>query len=72
MKLHASNERVMVPACYAVKNIACIASNHILIAKAGGIPILLNVMKLHASFDTIYLIKFNIIITLITKSKILK
>ena len=54
MKLHASNEIVMIPACGALLNIAADENNNkILIGKEGGIPILLNVKKLHASNTTI-------------------
>ena len=49
MKLQGSSATVMENACGALANISAYENNIIIIAKEGGIPIVLNVMNLHSS-----------------------
>ena len=56
MKVHSSNAVLMIPACNSLLKLLIKNENEndlILIGKEGGIPIFLNVMKLHASNEKV-------------------
>ena len=54
MKIQAPSATEMEEACGALQKIAAAnEKNEIIIAKEGGIPIVLNIMKMHASNEEV-------------------